>query len=42
MKTVISIPGYVIDWTDKYFHQSAFDVPVNYPTKKVLAFLIHF
>jgi len=39
---MINIPNYVIEWTDKYFHQSAFDVPVNYPSKKVLKFFVHF
>ena len=38
MKAVRSMPNYVAVWTDKYFHQSAFDVPVNYPNKKVLNF----
>jgi len=42
MKTATQIPNYVIDWTDKYFHQSAFDVPVNYPSKKILKFLVRF
>jgi len=42
MKTATQIPNYVIDWTDKYFHQSAFDVPVNYPNKKILKFLVRF
>lgn len=40
MKTVTCIPNYVTDWTDKYFHQSAFDMPLNYPNKKVLNFLV--
>ena len=40
MKTVTHIPNYVTDWTDKYFHQSAFDLPLNYPNKKVLNFLV--
>ncbi len=42
MKAIKYIPNYIIDWTDKYFHQSAFDKPVNYPNKKVLKFLVHF
>ena len=33
------IPGYVSEWTDKYFHQSAFDKPVEYPSEKVVNFL---
>lgn len=37
-----SIPGYVSEWTDKYFHQSVFDVPVKYPSKKVIGFLAQF
>lgn len=36
------IPGYVSTWTDKYFHQSAFDMPVEYPSKKVINFLTRF
>ncbi len=35
----VIIPSYVTKWTDKYFHQSAFDVPVGLPNKKVIAFL---
>lgn len=42
MKIITHIPNYIIDWTDKYFHQSAFDIPVNYPNKKVLKFLTYF
>ena len=42
MKAVRSIPNYVATWTDKYFHQSAFDIPVNYPNKKVLKFFVSF
>ncbi len=42
MKTVISIPNYVIDWTDKYFHHSMFDKPLKYPSKKILDFLTQF
>ena len=37
-----TIPAYVSDWTDKYFHQSAFDQPLEYPSKKVLDFLAQF
>ena len=40
MKTVTYIPNYVTDWTDRYFHQSAFDLPLNHPNKKVLNFLV--
>lgn len=36
------IPKSVIDWTDKYFHQSAFDVPLRFPGKRVIGFLIKF
>jgi len=42
MRLTTYIPSYVIDWTDKYFHQSAFDVPINYPNKKVLKFFTRF
>ena len=33
------ISSNITNWTDKYFHQSAFDVPLKFPTKKVLDFL---
>lgn len=36
------IPKYVINWTDKYFHQSAFDIPLKFPNKKVIDFLAKF
>src|SRR3989344_3536272 len=36
------IPNYVREWTDKYFHQSAFDVPIKYPSKKLIDFLTQF
>jgi|GEM_PF-1730260 len=36
------IPDYVANWTDKYFHQSAFDVPFRYPNEKVINFLMQF
>ena len=36
------IPGYVSEWTDKYFHQSAFDKPVEYPNEKVVNFFKRF
>jgi hypothetical protein len=42
MRAVTYIPNYVTNWTDKYFHQSAFDVPISYPSKKVLNFFVHF
>ena len=42
MKLTAYFPSYVTDWTDKYFHQSAFDVPLNYPNKKVQKFLASF
>lgn len=38
----IKIPAYVSGWTDKYFHQSAFDVPWNFPNQKVIKFLSKF
>ncbi len=36
------IPKYVINWTDKHFHQSAFDIPLKFPNKKVIDFLAKF
>ena len=42
MKTTKNIPSYVSNWTDKYFHQSAFDVPINFPSKKTVSFLSRF
>lgn len=42
MKINKTIPTYVIDWTDRYFHQSAFDVPLSYPSKKTRVFLSKF
>lgn len=42
MKSVKYIPNCVTNWTDKYFHQSAFNIPVDYPSKKALKFLAHF
>ena len=36
------IPNYVVYWTDKYFHQSAFDVPLRFPSKKVITYLSKF
>lgn len=38
----LDIPSYVAEWTDKYFHQSAFELPFNCPNKKVVAFLSRF
>lgn len=36
------IPAYVSSWTDKYFHHSAFDIPLGYPNKKTVKFLAQF
>ena len=36
------IPSYVSNWTDKYFHQSSFDMPLKFPTKKATNFLVKF
>jgi len=36
------ISNCVINWTDKYFHQSAFDTPLKFPNKKVIDFLAKF
>ncbi|MDP3057720.1 MAG: hypothetical protein Q8N37_04380 [bacterium] len=38
----IKIPGYVSGWTYKYFHQSAYEPPWNFPNKKVITFLFQF
>ncbi len=37
-----SIPAAVSAWTDKYFHQSAFDKPLNFPSNNVVNFLSKF
>jgi len=37
-----TIPSYVSSWTDKYFHQSAFDVPWSFPKQRVIKFLSRF
>ncbi len=36
------IPVYVTNWTDKYFHQSVFDIPLDFPGKRVVGFLANF
>lgn len=36
------VPSYVAEWTDEYFHKSAFDAPINFPDKKVIDFLSQF
>lgn len=36
------IPGFVSQWTDEYFHKSAFDMPIKYPNKRVIGFLSQF
>ncbi|MFC1613449.1 hypothetical protein ACFL23_03910 [Patescibacteria group bacterium] len=36
------IPKYVASWTDTYFHQSAFDIPLKFPNNKIIAFLSKF
>lgn len=41
-KLTFSIPGYVSQWTDKYFHQSASNVPVNYPSEQIINFFAKF
>lgn len=38
----IKIPSYVSAWTDKYFHQSAFDIPLGLPNIKIINFLSSF
>lgn len=42
MTNKLLIPSYVSNWTDKYFHQSGFDVPLKFPSKKVFNFLVKF
>ena len=39
---IINIPSYVSQWTDEYFHKSAFDFPIRFPNKKVIKFLSAF
>jgi len=36
------IPSYVSGWTDKYFHQSAFDIQLKSPNKNIVNFLSKF
>jgi len=38
----VKIPAFVSSWTDDYFHKSAFDMPVDYPSKKIVSFLSRF
>jgi len=38
----IKIFSYVSSWSDKYFHHSSFDMPVQLPSKKVLKFFSQF
>lgn len=42
MKKPLSIANYVIDWTDKYFHQSAYNKPINFPNKNIIGSLSRF
>ena len=37
-----NIPAFVSEWTDEYFHKSAFDIPIKYPSKKTIGFLSQF
>lgn len=37
-----NIPSIVSKWTDKYFHQSAFEEPLGFPSDKVIKFLSKF
>lgn len=34
--------AYVCAWTDKYFHQSAYDIPLNDPNKNIIKYLSQF
>lgn len=36
------IPAYVSSWTDKYFHQSAYDLPVKFPSQRIIKFFTQF
>lgn len=36
------MPNYVTDWTNNFFHQSAFDVPVRYPNQRIIKSLSKF
>lgn len=42
MKHNLQIPNFVCCWTEEYFHKSAFDIPIKYPSKRVINFLSQF
>ncbi|MDD4901382.1 MAG: hypothetical protein PHS62_04785 [Patescibacteria group bacterium] len=37
-KTTTKIPAYISSWTDKYFHQSAYDIPLKFPSERIIKF----
>ena len=42
-KNIINnIPSYVCSWTDRYFHQSAFDEPLKSPNNNIVKYLSKF
>lgn len=40
--TTIKIPAHVSSWTDKYFHQSAYDIPWKFPDERIRNFVSRF
>lgn len=36
------IPSFVVGWTDAYFHRSAYDLPLNPPSRRIIKFLQQF
>ena len=38
----VKIPAYVSSWADKYFHQSAYGMPFNFPSEKIIKFFSTF
>lgn len=38
----IKIPAHVSSWSDKYFHQSAFEAPLKFPSEKIIKFFSFF
>ena len=37
-----SVPAHVAEWTDKFFHQSAYDKPISFPNENIIRFLTRF
>jgi len=40
MKNVstIKIPAYILSWSDKYFHQSAYGLCIKFPNERIIKF----